>query len=164
MPLRVNRAKKRFRKRLLRPMPYSSRAAPNCAPMPEPKFATSRVNPICRTRSPRSAGNKSKSRINVGKWLEAGQISCAGVNLKRQKKFRSPHKSTPWPAKCSAADFLLLPKAWRFRRNQCTSTPQWKCRRTPLWCSTARDHKKDEEKIGIVMGMSKYVMRCRHEK
>ena len=26
-------------------MPYSNRAAPNCAPMPEPKLATTNVNP-----------------------------------------------------------------------------------------------------------------------
>src|SRR5262249_37037161 len=51
---------------LLRPMPKSNRAAPNWAPIPDPKFATTRVNPtIVNSGAQARAAAKTKAVV----WL-----------------------------------------------------------------------------------------------
>src|SRR5713101_2581646 len=63
---------------LLLPMPYSSRAAPMCAPMPEPKLATTSVTPTMVNRGAQvRAAAHTYAVSGFGNASVAGHTSCA---------------------------------------------------------------------------------------
>src|SRR6266481_5050264 len=67
-----------FGRALLRPIPYRSRAAPICAPRPDPKFASKSVNPtIGNNGFQERPATYEYAVLMSGNGCEAGQINWA---------------------------------------------------------------------------------------
>ena len=95
-----------FGKALLRPMPYRRRAAPICEPRPEPKFASSSVNPTMVNKRRPGAARPHTSRPCLCLEMAATRArSVARCRLRKRKGRQSPRTSRPWPAGYFVAGF-----------------------------------------------------------
>ena len=108
-----------FGSALLRPIPKSRRAAPICAPIPEPKLATSKVNPIMP-----NIGFQARPATCTKAVSTSGKAAMPARSTARRRpqpltEGQSRGRSAPWPAEYCGAGSPPLPRAWRCRRSRC---------------------------------------------
>src|SRR4029077_15999721 len=105
-------------------MPNNNRAAPSCAPMPDPKFASNSVNPTTVNRGFHARPATHTYAVSTsGNFWDAGQISCATYTSTADNNPITTHVKTV-PTEYCAGDFPLLPKESKYRRNRYTSAPR----------------------------------------
>src|SRR5580658_5651242 len=115
-----------FGNALLRPIPKSNRAAPSCAPIPEPKLANRRVNPTTVNSGFHARPATQTYAVSTsGKCCDAGQINCA--------TYTSTAESKPITTQVNTVASRI------FRRGFSASSESVEIPSNPIYVSTAID-------------------------